>query len=70
VPLDQDVESIAEQLEKLDRQLFAIHGSGRQKKAAEAIGVDPATVNQILAPSRRKIIRKLEEHVDQLEEGS
>ena len=48
----------------LDRKLYEMYGHGHQAKVARAIGVSPNTVNQLLAPTRREILRKIERHVE------
>lgn len=65
-----DVAGISDRLRQLDQRLYAIHGRGHQSQAARAIGEDPNTVHQLLAPSRREVIRKLEEHVAEAESSA
>lgn len=69
VEAKQDVASIADQLADLDQALYEIYGRGHQKKAAEAIGEKGVALNQVLAPSRREMIRKLEAHVREVSES-
>lgn len=51
----------------LDRKLYEMYGHGHQTEVAQVIGVSPNTVHQLLAPTRREVLRKIQHHVRELD---